>query len=189
MTWSSFPEGSLSSSRNCHDMMHRNKCHTLRPGNIHKWFQRTEKSLPLREIDHRFNPCFSWQAFGEGSFSCISSPCFLAIQPFCQRALFLSSLHPRLIPECPSVCPFLFPCVGLRKECKTNGGLRNANGKWLLNKLKTAQNINSQFETIIWLKWRIAKLRIRNTKQLKSIYNVGWPEGIRRGQAGGYSIL
>lgn len=60
-----------------------------------------------------------------------------------QRVLFLSSLHPTLIPTCPSNCPFLSPCVGLRKECRTSRGFRKANGKWLLDKLKTtAQSIN-----------------------------------------------
>lgn len=106
-----------------------------------------------------------------------------------QRVLFLSSLHPMLIPKCPSICPFLSPCVGLKKECKTSGGFRKANGKWLLNKLKTtAQNINTKcFGTIIWLKWRTVKLRV--IKQLKFIYNVGWADCIRRGKAGGHSIL
>ena len=41
------------------------------------------------------------------------------------------------------ICPFLSPCVGLRKGCRTSGGFRKANGKWSLNRLKTiAQSIN-----------------------------------------------
>ena len=47
---STFPDGSLGSSTKCHDPMCCNKCHALRPSKAHKWFQRTERSLPLREM-------------------------------------------------------------------------------------------------------------------------------------------
>ena len=66
--------------------------------------------------------------------------------------------------------------AGLRKECETNGGPRKANRRRLLNKLKTAQNVNSPFETIIRLQWRTVNLRIMNVKQGECIYDVGGPE-------------
>lgn len=83
--------------------------------------------------DHRFDQA-SHDRHWKGKSS-PASPWFLVTQALFQR-LFLSSLHPTLIPACP---PFVLfsPCVGLRKECRTSRGFRKANGKWLLDKLKT----------------------------------------------------
>lgn len=125
--------------------------------------------------DHRLNPPFSWQMFGEGSL-----PCFPATSSFTRGHCFCRPFPPgRFLDALQFV---LSPCAGLRKECRSDQGLRKANGKWLLSKLNAAQNINSHFETIIWMKWRPIKPRIMNMKQLLCIYNVGRPEDIRRGR-------
>lgn len=59
----------------------------------------------------------------------------------------------------------------------------------IIEQAKNSPNINSHFETIIGLKWIIMNLRIMNIKQLECIYNVGWPEDIGRGRAGGLFVL